>query len=318
MLIKNIFFLITFFSLTFCSKTKHNPIYYNTQDSIEFSKPIGGYEFDFISDNIFIPNKYNHRLELYSKEGKFLSYLGNRGKGPIEFEKPKFFDIYKDNIFLLDRALFKIVITKIDSSRIHFKNEFIPDYNIMDICALSNDLMLVTCIGIRKNIKLYNREGKLLKEYDILGINELNNKKDYYRTLCFVQNLNKNNVLFGSITTGELYFCKIDKEELTVVRKIKSETVEKIQTKTDRINNKEVNIYGLGPIYSSNNQYYVSFNPEFFENPIFEKYDKNGNFLGKLYLKTKKAYYFTFRKNKIFFTKLGFDQKIYIAKEEKH
>lgn len=310
----SLFIFITISLILSCGKnSKKINDYYTVTDSIKLESPSSWFSPRKLNNFILTINSYEHRLELYSESGKLLSYCGNYGKGPGEFTKPKFLDIYDNIIYLVDRSTNKIVIIELDkeNSKLKYISEFHVNVNPADVCVINKNKILVSVAGDLKNIKLYNNKGELLQEYSIPKKENFKNNDDVLNSLCFIENCDKEYILIGGIYSMKLYFCKFDNNNNSLIKIEEKYVKSSVEGKRD-----EKSIYGLGLIYSVNDNYYVSFNPDIriFKGNYLEIYDKNGCFLGNSYLKDNITYFiFSSLGDTLWFMKPENDTTIYIA-----
>lgn len=311
----SLFIFITILFFLSCGKNlKKINDYYTVTDSIKLELPSSWISPRKLGNLFVTINLYEHRLELYSPSGKLLSYCGNYGKGPGEFTKPKFLDTYDNIIYLVDRSNNKIVIIELDkkNKQLKYISEFRVNVNPADVCVISKNKILVSVVGDVKNVKLYNNKGELLQEYSIPKKGNFKNNSDILNSLCFIENCNNEYILIGGIYSMRLYFCKFNYHNNSLIIIKEKYVKSSVEGKRD-----EKNIYGLGLIYSVNNNYYISFNPDIgiFKGNYLEIYDKNGNFLGNTYLKDYITGIFTYSifGDTLWFMKPENDTTIYIA-----
>lgn len=276
-----------------------------------------------INNMLLAVNRYEYRLELYSTSGQLLSYCGRYGKGPSEFTNPEFFDCSNNIIYLIDSGNNKIVIIELDEQKqeLTYRGEFHLNSRPRDICAIGKDKLLVSVGGDVNNIKLYNIDGELLQEYSIPPKERFKNDKDILTSSCFVENCREEHFLVGNILNMRLYFCKFNHANNSV--QVIAEKNVKFRRRSKGIvdaGRRGIDIYGISPIHCSNNQYYISFRSDMpdmkrIKETFFEVYDKNGNYLGNVFLKNKLANYIAFSSNAdtLWFQESNNDSLLYMA-----
>lgn len=313
--------IVAILNLSCDENTKEINDHYTVIDSIKLRIPATWFFSKKINDNFIAMNKKEYRLELYSKSGDLLSYCGCYGKGPGELLKPRFFDYSDNTIFLVDRGNDKILIIKLDAKnqKLNYISEFHTDVNPADICAISRDKVLVSVIGDVNNIKLYNKYGHLLKEYSIPKKESFKNDKDIIGSICFLENLEDDYILIGSIYSLRLYFCYFNhtSNSLTIMKEKDVRLAKSLDM--FEIEGKRIKLHGLSPIYCANNKFYVGFHPQNkkIKESFFEVYDKNGNYLRNAYLQNKLVYSITFSNaaDTLWFMLPGNDTTVFIAKK---
>ncbi len=121
----------------------------------------GASRIKFYGDNIYVFDKDGAKgLLVFSKNGKFKYKIGNIGKGPGEYLYPKDFDIYKDEIRILD--LNKIVVYDISGK---FKKEFQLDFLADFFATVSDNYDVYYGSGREDRIIIANKNGKKLRSF---------------------------------------------------------------------------------------------------------------------------------------------------------
>ena len=72
-------------------------------------------------DNIYVSNSKNSLLHKFSKEGKLLKVVGQKGKRPGEFSDPSFVKIISDKLYVCDRGNNRVQIL---STQLSYMNSF--------------------------------------------------------------------------------------------------------------------------------------------------------------------------------------------------
>lgn len=277
-----------------------------------------------INNMLLAINRYTYRLELYSTSGQLLSYCGKYGKGPGEFTNPEFFDCNNNIIYLIDSGNNKIVIIELDEQKeeLIYRDEFHLNSRPRDICAIGKDKILVSVFNDVNNIKLYNINGELLQEYSIPKKERFKNDKDIITSDCSVENCGDEHLLVGSIVNMRLYFCCFNNNDNSI--QIIDEKSVRFHRRSKGIvdaGRRGIDIFGLNHILSSAENYYISFRSDMPEmkrigETFFEVYDKDGDYLGNVFLQNKLANYIAFSSNAdtLWFQELNNDSLLYMAK----
>ncbi len=274
------------------------------------------------SGNLFVANKDNQRIEMYSKQGELISYFGQKGQGPKEFLNITMFDIYGNDIFIMDKQKLTITHLKINKTKLEYVDEFKLTKQPVQLCVLKKNLLLITFPGDVKNLKLFSESGKLLKEYSIPQKTKFKNKKDYLASSFWIDNYDEKYFVLGNIADLKLYFCKFDDKNynITLLKKRPILYYRKKEKKFILKNSNTIETMGLSPISHSDNCYFVSLRSDIKEIPqtFFEMYDKNGNYLGNSEIIGYKSIYRAFSNdgNKIWFKILDDDELLFIAREK--
>ena len=80
-------------------------------------------------EHLFILDRSNNCVLKFSKDGKFISKIGEKGKGPGEYTQLVDIDVYEDEVYLLDFSTQKILVY--DSEELSFITDFrCPDGSI--------------------------------------------------------------------------------------------------------------------------------------------------------------------------------------------
>lgn len=121
--------------------------------------------------NIYISDGDNHRIEVFSNNGKLLKYWGKRGTGEGEFDSPRGVLVDNDGfIYLADQDNNRVQIFDKNGKYIRqFGNDnlVIPYGLVMD----NHKNIYITCPGSHQ-IKKFDYEGKLLLEWGHFGKGE--------------------------------------------------------------------------------------------------------------------------------------------------
>ncbi len=122
---------------------------------------------------IYILENGRHRLIVFSQDGKFLRYLGRRGKGPGDLYHPAWFDFFKENIYIINNNGFDIF-----GKNLGFKNRVRTFFSISQFSIYDNHIYCP--------VKTYKKEFPLFLKMDMNGIvkNTINvNDKDMDKSL---------------------------------------------------------------------------------------------------------------------------------------
>lgn len=138
--------------------------------------------------NFVFLDYHAHNVFIFSQDGKFIKMLGNRGKGPGEFESPlSAATDTEGRLFICDNGLRKMSIFNADykflKSFFIVGNHFMPD----NFTVLSNNNIIMAgyyenfskpCTG--NNLELYSPKGKLIKSFEPVAETASGNALAYY------------------------------------------------------------------------------------------------------------------------------------------
>ena len=274
------------------------------------------------SGNLFVTNKDKQRIEMYSQKGKLISYFGQKGQGPREFLNITMFDIYDNDLFIIDKQKFTITHLKIDKTKLEYISEFKLTKQPLQLCVIKENLLLTTFPGDLKNLKLFSETGKLLREYSIPQKIKFKNSKDYMASSFWIDNYNEKYFILGNTAKLKLYFCEFDAKnyDVTLLKKRRMLYQRKNKKKFIFKNSNTLEIMGLSQISHSSECYFVSLRSDIKElsQTFFEMYDKYGNYIGNSEIIGYKAVYKTFSDNgeKIWFKTLDDNELLYVARRE--
>ncbi|MEW6457405.1 MAG: 6-bladed beta-propeller [Acidobacteriota bacterium] len=91
------------------------------------------------SENIFVLDRKNCRVQVYDKNGKFLKGIGRKGQGPGEFFVPSFISLDKnERLFVVDYRKVHIFDEKGE-----FIKTFKIDFRAYNICVIEDKILLL-------------------------------------------------------------------------------------------------------------------------------------------------------------------------------
>jgi len=267
---------------------------YTLHDSIKLEESGFWYDGQRVNSNFLVVNKDDQRLEMFSDNGKLLSFVGKKGYGPGEFQNLTRFDVYEDDIYLIDKQKFTVSHIKLTQNNLAYVDEFKLLKQPTQICAINKNHLLITFMCDTKNLKLYTKDGELVKEYSIPNMENFQNDKELLSSGYWIDNISNTAFVLGNIAEMHLYFCTFDSlsNNVSIIKDQKMQ----FKPKKNRIilrNSNTFDVIGLSPITHSDNYYYVSPRSDMagLSESFFEMYDNKGNYIGKSNLKEIKAVY---------------------------
>lgn len=114
-------------------------------------------------ENIYVLDSLDHRLRIFDLNGKFVRSIGQRGKGPVEFNHPQglFIDPVKEKIYVADTRNLRIQILDLEGKEISTHQLTFPPVAV----AVLKDKLLVAAFPsnalIMKDellIRIYNSD----------------------------------------------------------------------------------------------------------------------------------------------------------------
>jgi len=316
--------LILFLLVTSCqSEDKNENSYYTIKDSIKITEPALLFPMKLHKNLLFTINIQEVRLEVFSLQGELLSNFGTKGKGPQELLRIESFDVYQNNVYIADRGNRKIMQIQYnpEKNKLQYVKEFRCKFDISDICIIDQNNIFITCWGEKNNIKLYNAYGELTNEYSSLAGFDISKSMDLLETASLIDNIGYN-ILVSNILNMELQFFEFNPREKKLLLSDQRKVNYPRKSQSANISESRSDIYGLGHVSTTNNNFYISFNPQIedIKETFFEIYNVNGCYLGNLYLQDyDKVFGPTFFSNNAeilyFMDLLENDTTIYIAEE---
>ena len=123
--------------------------------------------------NILIGDMYNHRIQKFTSDGKFITAVGKEGSKPLEFNTPLGIAIHPLNK--------KVYIADSDNHRVHILNSDLTFssngrfLNLWDLAFDNSGNVYVADLG-NHNIQVFTEEGEFLRKFGKTGksIEQLN------------------------------------------------------------------------------------------------------------------------------------------------
>jgi len=117
-------------------------------------------------NNVYIVEYFNHRIQVFDRQGKYIRTIGRPGQGPADFFKPSSMGICKNgNIVVSDSSNKRIQI--LDKTG-NYISSFRTGQNLYDITINSRDQIVTYCHSSIKQSKayftLYSLEGKKIQD----------------------------------------------------------------------------------------------------------------------------------------------------------
>ncbi len=114
--------------------------------------------------NLYVLDTGDRHILKFSPEGKFISYIGQPGEGPGEFQQPMAFTIDQDdNIYVLDFGLRRISIFDSDGEFVQASNyEYYSHVNSIAVNA-DGEIALLQPVLDGPLINLVNRDGEIIR-----------------------------------------------------------------------------------------------------------------------------------------------------------
>ena len=118
--------------------------------------------------NILVADTGNHRIQKFTSSGQFLCAVGTQGKGPLQFNDPRYiaFNATNNKIYVTDTVNFRIQVLNFDltfSDTFGRKGSGSGQFNIM--CCISCDSIgnVYVVDGDNHRIQVFTADGKFLR-----------------------------------------------------------------------------------------------------------------------------------------------------------
>jgi DNA-binding beta-propeller fold protein YncE len=156
-----------------------------------------------LSDNgeIAIVDYGNHRIQIFSLDGKYLREFGSKGTGEGELFKPYGVVFDEDRIIVSDQPDNKGRIKEFDLDGTYVRTIYRPKqwFHPRGMCVNDDKNIAVCCegnkeLGIKPSIKVFSKQGDLIHEFYMTDNNEQPNYITYGNGKYFVSDYDKNYV----------------------------------------------------------------------------------------------------------------------------
>ncbi len=121
------------------NETSMDTVFYHTKSD----KIIGRIQkIGYHGNNIYLIDSSANQVMAFTQEGYFKEYVGRTGRGPGEYLKPVSFDIYGDNMVLVDQNLFQVSHYKYNHNveEFQFHKSANLDISMSDICEANGNI----------------------------------------------------------------------------------------------------------------------------------------------------------------------------------
>ena len=97
--------------------TEDSSFHFGQDENYIFNSPA---MLEVAGENIYVLDSLDHRLRIFDLSGKFVRSIGQRGKGPVEFNHPQglFFDPVQEKIYVADTRNLRIQILDLEGKEI--------------------------------------------------------------------------------------------------------------------------------------------------------------------------------------------------------
>ncbi|MBD3413007.1 MAG: 6-bladed beta-propeller [Candidatus Aminicenantes bacterium] len=116
------------------------------------------------SQNICVLDAEDHAIKIFTKKGTYIKSIGQKGKGPGEFDMPSGLDLFDGRLYVADKMNRRIQV--LDKDGIYL-NGFITRFSPDDVAVLDKDCIVVSKLPLigKSEVKMifcFNSEGRLL------------------------------------------------------------------------------------------------------------------------------------------------------------
>ena len=122
------------------------------------------------SDNILVVDSGNHRVQKFTAEGEFITTVGTKGDGPLQFNRPTNIKIHPQtgNVYICDQYNHRVQIVKEDFSFVgSFGKEGNEDgdlYGPSDV-AFDDTGNVYVCDSWNNRIQVFHQSGQFLRKF---------------------------------------------------------------------------------------------------------------------------------------------------------
>lgn len=298
---------------------------YRVVDSfkIDFKKATTIYAPEKIQNFFVCINMVNRTdLILFDDNGNILSTYDKKGKGPQEILRAQSLAVFNTKLYVIDSDNNKLLTFKLSDKELKYIDEFKLKTRPMDIAIINPNRILITSGGT-KSLFIYNKNGKLLKDFSINNKQNINTLKDFLSTLYAPDKFAESNkIVLSNAVSGQMIFCDFDEKTANILFKKKIKPALKVKNNTNISTNKKgetsVDLNTIVSHGCSLNKFYILF--DYSQNNEFEVYNTRGEFLGlsKIIGINKKINncIFSANANILYFMKKGIDNMIFSAAKE--
>lgn len=117
-------------------------------------------------ERIYLLDERQQIIQVYSKNGEYLTTLGSRGKGPGEFERASSMDLFNDQLLVVGNG-FNIEVFDISGPDIVYKETKVLDKSVHDLCVINNKLIIHENRLLGVDFVLGKNYKNILHEYDL-------------------------------------------------------------------------------------------------------------------------------------------------------
>jgi len=139
--------------------------------------------------NIYIVDSGNHRIAVFNRHGKHISYISKQGNKQSEMNNPLGIDVSSNNIYVADKDNHRIQIFNIDGT---YKNNILlrqgkEDIRPVDVAVNSKEKLIYISGNNNHKLMLYDFNGKLIRQWGGEGTNR--GELRYPATISLYKNL---------------------------------------------------------------------------------------------------------------------------------